>query len=157
MLPRAFAATLTVAALAFASAGAHALQTTDLPEASLRAYATTLADVMGSSQLQQLWKRTRDAGHFSGAQGSAYFTAPMRDIPTLVKQTLAQPDGLTALKQTQVDYRRDFHPQEVGKAGADALTAVCLRVDWNALPRAARPEHGQAMGLASLLTARPCR
>lgn len=156
MLPRPFAATLA-ATLALASAGAHALQTTDLPEARLRAYAVTLAGVVGSSQLQQLWKRTRDAGHFGNAQGAAYFTAPMRDIPSLVNQTLAQPDELAAFKQTQVNYRRDFSPQVVGKAGEAALTAVCLQVDWNALPPSAQPEHGQAMGLVSLLTARPCR
>jgi hypothetical protein len=156
MLPRTFAATLATA-LAVTSVNAHALQTIDLPESSLRAYAATLAGAVGSSQLQQLWKRTRDAGHFGGAQGTAYFTAPMRDIPALVNQTLAQPDELAALKQTQVDYRRDFSPQVVGKAGAAALTAVCLRVDWNALPQSAQPDHGQAMGLVSLLTAKPCR
>lgn len=156
MLPHTLAFTLA-ATLALASAGAHALQTTDLPEASLRTYAATLAGAASSSQLQQLWKRTRDAGHFGGAPGTAYFTAPMRDIPALVNQTLAQPDELAAVKQTQVDYRRDFKPQEVGKADAVALTAVCVRVDWNALPASTPADHGQAMGLISLLVARPCR
>lgn len=155
MFPRPFAASL-VATLALASASAHALQTTDLPDHHLRAYASTLAGAVGSSQLQQLWKRTRDAGHFGGAQGIGYFTAPMRDIPALVNQTLAQPDELGALKHTQVDYRRDFSPQVVGKAGDTTLTAVCLRVDWNALPQSAQPDHAQAMGLVSLLLARPC-
>lgn len=156
MYPRPLAATL-FATLALAAPSAHALQTTDLADDHLRAYAATLADVAGSSQLQQLWKRTRDAGHFGGAQGSAYFTAPMRELPALVRQTLAQPDELAALKQTQVTYRRDFSPQQIGRAGEGPLTALCLRVDWNALAQTAQPDNGQAMGLVSLLIARPCR
>ena len=141
-------------ALALSISNAHALQTGQLPEPRLRELSANLADAAGSSQWQQLWKRSRDAGHFQPSGQQARFTLPMSSIPERVRETLGMADGITPEQSTLALYRRDFAPQIVGVEGTQNLSAICLRVDWRSVPDNPQPE--QLIG-ASLLLTYPCR
>lgn len=136
---------------------AHALQTEDLSDATLLKLATTLDKVAGSSQWQQLWSRTRNAGHLEAHPTLPYFTAPTREIPALVSTTLNQAQSASPLKQTQALYRRDFSPMTVGQQGTNELTAICIWVDWRTLPEKTRLDERASMQQVSLLLTRPCQ
>lgn len=133
---------------------AHALQTDTLSATRLGELSDKLAANAGSSQWQQLWKRTRDAGHFQPGGEQARFTLPMTLIPELVRDTLGKADSTTAQKSTLVLYRRDFAPRVTGVEAKQNLTAICLQVDWRSVPDNPQPE--QMIG-ANLLLAYPCR
>lgn len=138
-----------------ASLGAHALNTENLPETELLALATHLAQNAGSSQWQQLWQRTRNAGHL--APGKApYFTVSQRQIAELSLATLHAPDSARAEKGTRVRYRRDFQPQVVGSDNGTPLSALCLSVDWRSVPDNLGASPVPWMGQASLLLSQPC-
>lgn len=141
-------------ALALSSAGAHALEPTKLPAENLRALSAELAGNAGSNQWQQLWKRTRDAGHFQPDGAQARFTLPMTVIPELVRDTLSKADSAMPQPPSLVLYRRDFAPRITGVEAAQNLTAICLRVDWRGVPDNPQPE---LLGGASLLLTYPCR
>lgn len=142
--------------LALASAASHAMTTDGVSESKLKAYGATLAEHAGSTQWQQLWKNTRDSGQFMTTGEQARFTVPMKLIPELVRSALADADGVTAQKRTQALYRRDFAPRVVGTQGDQALTAICLNVDWRSLPSQAKPADAEGMGQVSLLKTWPC-
>mgnify|MGYP002129593966 CR=1 FL=1 len=114
-------------ALALHVGSAHALQTDTLPAARLAELSSELASTAGSSQWQQLWKRTRDAGHFQSSGEQARFILPMTVIPELVRDTLAKADSATPQKSTLVLYRRDFAPR-VSSALYSGLTADCTQL-----------------------------
>lgn len=139
----------------FISAGAHALTTDNLPDTTLRALGARLAEQAGSSQWQQLWQRTRDAGHL-GAGKVAHFTLDQPRIAGLVAATLADADTVIAEKSTRARYRRDFRPLVVGTYNGSPLTAVCLWVDWRSAPSGMLPAHVASMGQVSLLLSKPC-
>lgn len=141
-------------ALALQVGSAHALQTDTLPAARLGELSAELAGSAGSSQWQQLWKRTRDAGHFQSSGEQARFTLPMTVIPDLVRDTLAKADSATPQKSTLVLYRRDFAPRVIGVEALKDITAICLQVDWRSVPDTPQPE--QLIG-ANLLLTYPCK
>ncbi|SIS21012.1 hypothetical protein SAMN05878276_3306 [Aquipseudomonas alcaligenes] len=140
-------------AIALQVGSVHALQTDTLPAARLGELSSALASSAGSSQWQQLWKRSRDAGHFQPSGEQARFTLPMTVIPELVRDTLAKADSTTAQKSTLVLYRRDFAPRVTGVEALKDVTAICLQVDWRSVPDNPQPE--QLMG-ANLLLTYPC-
>jgi len=148
--------TLLLAGLLGLAANAWALSSEGLPESHLKAYGSSLAAAAGNSQWQQLWKRTRDAGHFHSEGPQPRFTLPMTRIPSLVRQTLADADNAQPEQRTQVLYRRSFAPLVVGREAGSARHAICLWVDWRALPETTASNDGAAMGNVSLLLARPC-
>ncbi|UVJ42329.1 hypothetical protein NVV94_16985 [Pseudomonas sp. LS1212] len=143
--------------LALLSCAAHALQTPAASDATLLKLAATLEKTAGNSQWQQLWSRSRQAGHLEANPTQPYFTAPMREIPALVSKTLNQAQSVEALKQTQALYRHDFSPRVVGQQGSLALTAVCLWVDWRTLPENPSVNEQSSMQQVGLLLTRPCR
>ena len=140
-------------ALALHVGSAHALQTDTLPATRLAELSSELASATGSSQWQQLWKRTRDAGHFQSSGEQARFILPMTVIPELVRDTLAKADSTTPQKSTLVLYRRDFAPRVTGVEALQDVTAICLQVDWRSVPDNPQPE--QLIG-ANLLLTYPC-
>src|SRR5690606_8331342 len=105
-------------------------------------------------QWQQLWKRSRDAGHFQASGEQPRFTLPKKLIPELVRDTLVRADSATPQQSTLVLYRRDFAPRITGTEAQHDLTAICLRVDWRGVPDNPRPEQ---LAGASLLLTYPCR
>lgn len=135
--------------------GAHALETENRSEAELLALATTLAQHAGSSQWQQLWQRSREAGHL--APGAvAHFTLPAQRIDELTRATLASPQSAKAEKGTRARYRRDFQPLVLGNANGTPLSALCLSVDWRTLPERISGDAAPWMGQVSLLLSQPC-
>lgn len=135
---------------------AQALQTIDLDPSHLKTLGTSLANSAGNSQWQQLWQRSRQAGHLGSPETREAFTIPMQEIPSLVKATLASAERVQGLKKTQALYRRDFAPQVVGARGGTPLTAVCLWVDWRSFPDNALPRQTALMAQVSLLVTHPC-
>lgn len=138
------------------SLGAQALDTENRPQAELLALATTLAQHAGSSQWQQLWQRSREAGHLTPGS-TAHFTLPHQRIDELTRATLASAQSATPEKRTRVDYRRDFQPLVLGEQDGTPLTALCLSVDWRTLPERISGDPAPWMGQVSLLLSRPCR
>ncbi|MEE1924818.1 hypothetical protein V0R50_24145 [Pseudomonas sp. 148P] len=138
-----------------ASLGAHALDTNNLTETELLALATSLAQNAGSSQWQQLWQRTRSAGHLAPGK-VPYFTIPQQQIAELALVTLESADGASAGKGTRALYRRDFQPLVVGNDNGTPLSAVCLSVDWRTVPDNLSGSAVPWMGQISLLLSQPC-
>ncbi len=136
---------------------AQALPTEALSSEQHQALGKQLAQHAGSSQWQQLWQRTRQAGHLAKHANTPYFSLDSTQLVESVKLTLSQPEQTTALKQTQVLYRRDFLPQTVGKQAQSSLSAVCIWVDWRTLPEHALNRPGPYLGQISLLLTRPCQ
>lgn len=143
--------------LLLASGISHAMNTENLSEKTLKAYGHSLATAAGSNQWQQLWQRTRAAGHFQPEGTQARFTLSMQQIPGLVSDTLSDAHGVRADKGTQALYRHDFTPRVVGIEGTQNLTAICLRVDWRSLPEQTPTSDGAQMGSVSLLLVKPCQ
>ena len=136
-----------------ASLDSHALNTEQHAESTLLALGTSLAQSASSSQWQQLWQRTRAAGHLTPGN-VAHFTLSHPHVAEHVRDTLDHADTVTPEHGTRARYRRDFQPQVVGIDSGVALTAVCLWVDWRTLPEnLASAAH---MGQVSLLLSKPC-
>ncbi|TDF86370.1 hypothetical protein [Pseudomonas sp. H9] len=136
---------------------AYALPTTDLSPEQRHALGKQLAEQAGASQWQQLWQRSRQAGHLQEHPTTAYFSLPSAELIKAAALTLSQPADTQALKQTQVLYRRDFSPHIVGKQAQENLSALCIWVDWRTLPENALSRPSAYLGQISLLLARPCR
>ncbi|WP_445937980.1 hypothetical protein [Pseudomonas sp.] len=143
--------------LILASGLSHAMNTENLPESTLKAYGQSLAVGAGSSQWQQLWQRTRAAGYFNQDGTQTRFTLPMKLIPELVSTTLSDAHSVKPDNGTQALYRRDFAPRVIGAKGPDALTAICLKVDWRSLPEKTPTNDSGQMGSISLLLVQPCQ
>jgi len=143
--------------LILASGLSHAMSTENLSETTLKTYGQSLAAAAGSSQWQQLWQRTRAAGYFNQDGAQARFTLPMKLIPELVSSTLRDAHSVQPDKGTQALYRRDFAPRVVGTEGPQALTAICLNVDWRSLPEHTPATDSGQMGSVSLLLVQPCQ
>ncbi|MDD1978914.1 MULTISPECIES: hypothetical protein [Pseudomonas] len=135
---------------------AQALPTAALSSEQRTALGKQLAEQAGASQWQQLWQRTRHAGHLDGHANTAYFDLAPTQLIASVFLTLSQPQQTSAVKQTQVLYRRDFLPQTVGKHAETHFSAICVWVDWRTLPTHAVNRPGPYLGQISLLLARPC-
>ncbi|PYY90412.1 hypothetical protein DNK59_03450 [Pseudomonas sp. TKO26] len=144
-----------IIALSLLASAAHALETTGLPPATLKAYAATLSSVAGSSQWQQLWKRSRDQGAFNAQGEQPRFTVSQDKLPDMARSTLSNATSVTAQNTTQALYRYEFSTA-IGQARGKSLNAICLLVDWRSLPSGTRPEDTSHMGNASLLQTYPC-
>lgn len=136
---------------------AQALQTAPLSTEQHQILGKQLLEHAGSSQWQQLWQRSRQAGHLDTQTNIPYFSLDSAQLIKAVELTLSQPEQTFALKDTQVLYRRDFLPQAVGKQADNSFSAVCIWVDWRTLPEHALSQPTAYLGQISLLLARPCQ
>ncbi|MEG0861681.1 MAG: hypothetical protein RSD81_04400 [Pseudomonas sp.] len=136
---------------------AQALPTAALSPEQHQALGKQLLQHAGASQWQQLWQRSRQAGHLDKHANIPYFNLDSARLVEAVKLTLSQPEQTRALKRTQVLYRRDFLPLAVGKQADNSLSAVCLWVDWRTLPEHALNRPAAYLGQISLLLVRPCQ
>lgn len=147
---------LLIVSLVLGIPPAYALDTENLSAATLQIYGKALSKTATTYQWQQLWKNTRDAGHFDRAGPQHRFTVPMSELPALLSTTLGEAHSTTTRKTTQALYRRDFAPRVVGVHDKTPMTAICLWVDWRSLPDYATPADGRAMYMVSLMLTRPC-
>ncbi|MNE86610.1 hypothetical protein D3C80_1837280 [compost metagenome] len=115
-----------------------------------------MANAAGASQWQQLWHRSRLAGHFDSQPTTAYFTLPQTLLPNAASLTLSDPSETSAINRTQVLYRREFRSQSIGNQAERTLNALCVLVDWRTLPEHALARPAPYLGQVSLLLARPC-
>ncbi|MGC5703431.1 hypothetical protein J4P02_24865 [Pseudomonas sp. NFXW11] len=141
--------------LSLFACAAHALETTDTPSDLLKAYAATLGAAAGSSQWQQMWKRSRDNGVFNPIGDQPRFTVPQNQLPDMAITTLVNAGSVQAQNSTQALYRYEFE-SPVGIAANQPLPALCLLVDWRTLPAGSRTDDRGAMLGVSLLQAQPC-
>ncbi|OBZ25025.1 hypothetical protein BS643_15070 [Pseudomonas protegens] len=141
--------------LSLLASAAQALETTNLPPATLKAYAATLSTAAGNSQWQQLWKRSRDQGAFSQQGEQPRFTITQDKLPDMARSTLINASSVTPQNTTQALYRYEFS-NPIGQAKGISLKAMCLLVDWRSLPSGTQPEDTSHMGNASLLQTYPC-
>lgn len=148
---------LTTAITLLVSLQAHALSTPELSPEQHQTLGKQLVEQAGASQWQQLWHRSRQAGHLHEQSTAPYFSLPSDELIKAAALTVSDPDQTQALKQTQVLYRRDFSPQIVGKQAQHDLHAICIWVDWRTLPKHAAHRPGPYLGQISLLLARPCQ
>ncbi|WP_263262023.1 hypothetical protein [Pseudomonas sp. RIT-PI-S] len=140
------------------SAPAAALTVEHISEAELRGYTAALAEQTSSSRWQQLWHHSRRAGHFDSAGAQPRFTLPLRDIPGMVRQTLAEPHQLRIQTPTLTRLRRDFSPRVTGQVAERPLTAICLLVDWRGAPEKTtqKPLRAADLFYVSFAKAEPC-
>ena len=134
----------------------HALDTREVTAAQLLELGRDLERDAGASQWQQLWQRVRQAVYLQAPGAPLHFSAPMAQLPDLVRQTLAQADQVQALHQTQALYRRSFSGTVIGQRGGQPLHALCLLVDWRALPQGMLDAPQAYLRSASLVTSYPC-
>jgi len=144
------------ASLALTYLPVYALDTRQAPAEQLFKLGSELAANAGSSQWQQLWQRAREAGYLQARTGQVHFTMPASLLPELARQTLAQADQVYPVQQTRALYRRDFPDRTVGKRGEHAFSALCLLVDWRALPQGMSTTPKAYLKSASLLSSYPC-
>ncbi|WP_426807948.1 hypothetical protein ABOC32_16260 [Pseudomonas sp. WOUb67] len=134
----------------------HALDTRDVTAAQLLELGRDLERHAGASQWQQLWQRVRQAGYLQAHGTPVHFSAPMAQLPELARQTLAEADHVQALYQTQALYRRSFSDTVIGHRDGQPLHALCLVVDWRALPQGMLDAPQAYLRSASLLSSYPC-
>jgi hypothetical protein len=135
----------------------HALDTRQASPEQLLTLGSQLAAHAGSSQWQQLWQRTRAAGHLQATPGHAYFTAPHLLLPELARQTLARADQVEAVNGTLARYRRTFSGKVIGVLDGQPLNSLCLIIDWRTLPQGQASKADAYLGGASLLNSYPCK
>ncbi|MDN7142772.1 hypothetical protein KC131_19160 [Pseudomonas sp. JQ170] len=135
---------------------AQAVPTATLSPEQRHTLGRQLADSAGASQWQQLWQRSRLAGHLDSQPTTAYFTLPQALLPKAVSLTLSDPSETSAVNRTQVLYRREFRSQSIGSQADRTLNALCVLVDWRTLPAHALTRPAPYLGQISLLLARPC-
>jgi hypothetical protein len=140
------------------AAPALALTVDSVSETELRRYSATLAEQASNTQWQQLWRNTRQNGRFDDTGAGPRFTLPMREIPGLVRQTLAAPDLLQISLPTSTRLRRDFGPRTTGQARGVELTAICVLVDWRGAPDPTfqAPLQPHDLFYVSLTNTEPC-
>lgn len=131
----------------------NAITLDTLTDTDLRRYSASLAEHAGSSQWQLLWQNSREAGHFKATGAQPRFTLPMRDIPALVQQTLAEPDRIDRLGTTRTRLRHNISPRIAGEVNGTPLNAICLTVDWRGASELA---NAQSLRFVSLIAAEPC-
>lgn len=134
----------------------HALDTRPLTPEQLITLGGALAAHAGSSQWQQLWQRTRAAGHLQPKPGRAHFTLSQAQLPQLARQTLAQADHAEARDKTFALYRRAFPGQAVGLLDGQPLSALCIVIDWRSLPQNMADSPHAYLSSASLVHSYPC-
>lgn len=146
--------TLLTSLVLFAGA-AQALDTREVPKATLQAYGNTLNTVATKIQWQELWKNSRAQGAFQSTGNQPRFTVQQSVLPDLVYRTLSSATEVTPRDTTRALYRYDF-AQPVGIKDQQVLTAVCLLVDWRSLPQNSAVDDTTRMGNIRLLETQPC-
>ncbi|EKT4467115.1 hypothetical protein QEL93_002523 [Pseudomonas putida] len=138
------------------SPAAMALDTTMLSNDQLRQLARELEPRAGSSQWQQLWQNMRRAGFFSSRPGQLHLAIPQARLPALARQTLAEADQADPLDKARVRYRKDFSPLIIGRLDTERFSALCLEVDWRAVPQSLAHAPKGYLGMVGLLQGYPC-
>lgn len=139
------------------SLATHALDTRQAPPEQLLKLGSQLADHAGKSQWQQLWQRSRAAGHLQATPGLAYFTISHPLLPELARQTLTRADKVEAVNITLARYRRAFPGRVIGMLDDQPLNSLCLIIDWRTLPQEQANEAHAYLAGASLLNSYPCK
>lgn len=134
----------------------HAADPHQLPHERLLGLGNELAQRAGSSQWQQLWGNVRQAGYLQARQGHLHFTVAQKQLPQLARATLAKADRVTPLSRSTAVYRRDFSPQLIGLSQGKSVSALCLVVDWRALPHHMVDTPQAYLGAVSLVSTYPC-
>ncbi|MBV4491355.1 hypothetical protein [Pseudomonas oryzicola] len=147
---------LLFASLFFTPFSLHALDTRQASPEQLLELGRDLAAQAGASQWQQLWQRVRQAGYLQANSASLHFSVAPALLPELARQTLARADRVQAQQQTQALYRRNFADQVIGQRDGQPLHALCLLVDWRALPQSMLHTPEAYLRGASLLSSYPC-
>lgn len=135
----------------------HALDPRHTAPERLLKLGEQLAASAGASQWQQMWQRTRAAGHFQAQATLAHFVIEQAQLPKLAQLTLARADQVQALSDSVARYRRHFPDQPIGFRGEQVLYALCLEVDWRTLPVAMAERPHAYLPSARLLGSYPCR
>ncbi len=135
---------------------AFALDTRQVAPERLLTLGSQLSSHAGNSQWQQLWQRTRAAGHFAAGPGRAYFTIDQAALPELARQALGQAEHVQALDTTQVRYKRAIPGSPVGMLDGQPLHSLCVVIDWRSLPEAADGTAHASLRGASLMATYPC-
>lgn len=134
----------------------QALDTGQAPPEQLLKLGNQLAAHAGNSQWQQLWQRTRAAGHLQARPGHPYFTIAHPLLPGLARQALAQADQVEPQGKTVARYRRTFPDRVIGMLDDQPLNSLCLDIDWRTLPREQSGNAHAYLSGASLLNSYPC-
>ncbi|MFJ9989979.1 hypothetical protein ACIQSO_04520 [Pseudomonas putida] len=135
---------------------AHAIDTRTLPREQLLELGARLEASSGSNQWQQLWQRVRSNGLLQDPPGQLRFAPSPSELPTMARLTLAQAQHVEPFATTRARYRRVFSPQVIGYRRNQALEALCVDVDWRALPASAVSAPQSYLRLVSLRKAYPC-
>ncbi|GLH32083.1 MULTISPECIES: hypothetical protein [Pseudomonas] len=134
----------------------HALDIRQIPPEQLLKMGRELADYAGSNQWQQLWHRTRAAGHLLARPGHAHFTIEQPQLPRLAYETLANAGQVEAVGKTLALYRRSFPGKVLGRHDKQSLSALCLVVDWRSLPQTMADWPHAYLRNVSLMHVYPC-
>ncbi|MFJ4109933.1 hypothetical protein [Pseudomonas sp. NPDC089758] len=134
----------------------HALDVRQIPPERLLELGRELAAHAGSSQWQQLWQRTRAAGHLIAEPGHAHFTLEQPQLPKLAYETLANAGQVEAVGKTLALYRRSFPDKVLGRHDKQSLSALCLVVDWRSLPQTMASRPHAYLANVSLMHVYPC-
>ncbi|WP_412460136.1 hypothetical protein ACK2SD_14590 [Pseudomonas sp. SC11] len=134
----------------------HAIDTALVSRERLLELGALLEADSGSSQWQMLWQRVRSSGFFLNQPGQLHFTVNPSQLPAMARLTLARADQVEPFADTHVRYRRGFAPQVVGQRGDQALEALCVDVDWRALPLSSTSLPHAYLKLITLRRAYPC-
>lgn len=135
---------------------AHAIDTSTLPREQLLELGASLEATSSNNQWQQLWQQVRGSGLLQAQPGQLHFVLQPSELPVLARLTLAQAQQVEAFASTHARYRRVFSPQVIGYRGGQALEALCVDVDWRALPAGAVDNPQHYLGVVSLRKAYPC-
>lgn len=135
---------------------AHAIDTALVSRERLLELGALLEADSGSSQWQMLWQRVRSSGFFLNQPGQLHFTVSPSQLPAMARLTLARADQVEPFADTHVRYRRGFAPLVVGQRGGQALEALCVDVDWRALPVSSASLPHAYLTLITLRRAYPC-
>ena len=147
---------LRILTLWFAAASALAVERPALADDHLHQLGSQLAQSAGSSQWQQLWQRVRNAGYLNPEVDQLHFLVEQRELPRLARETLAHADQAGLRGHAQALYRKDFAPTVTGRINDHSMTALCLLVDYRALPASMFDAPHAYLAGVSLLSSYPC-
>lgn len=135
---------------------ALAIDTTTTPGERLIELGVLLEARSGPSQWQQLWQRVRANGLFLDPPAPLHFSVKPAQVAAMARQVLIAADEVRPFAVSYARYRRGFATQIVGQRGGQALHALCLDIDWRALPTNASDQPEPYLRLVTLANAYPC-
>ncbi|UFH50705.1 hypothetical protein [Pseudomonas sp. KNUC1026] len=143
--------------LAFAaSSPSHASDRQDVPDRTVRTFASQVAAKASNFQWQQLWQHARSSGRFQKAGMQPRFTVPQRELPALARQVLAAPDRMVRKHTGQAALRKDFAPQVIGLVGNEPASGLCLTLGWHGLMATPHTIGLEPLEQATLSAIEPC-